>query len=183
MGSKAKIAEGPRLFIRRSRADDAPLLSSWLEDPEVRSYYGFGGAPAAGEKSQGPGGTFLIVAKDGDHPIGFIDLECLGFRYDITIAIGDGSYRGKGLGEEAMTLAIEYAFRELDWNHLGLQVFGHNERAIRLYRRLGFRTRRRMKDRILFEGKRYDWLFMVLARDRWDARNAADPDPEGAGKE
>ncbi len=56
--------------------------------------------------------------------------------YDIEI---DQKQRGKGYGTAALKLAEEKA-RELGKKRIGLQVFGHNKDALRLYERLGYKA-------------------------------------------
>ncbi len=46
---------------------------------------------------------------------------------------------GKGLGTETLVLFLTAYFRELDFNTMLLDVAACNERAVRCYRRLGFR--------------------------------------------
>jgi ribosomal protein S18 acetylase RimI-like enzyme len=56
--------------------------------------------------------------------------------YDIEV---DESLRGQGLGRQAMQLAEQEA-RQRGATSLGLNVFGHNESARRLYEKLGYET-------------------------------------------
>lgn len=58
------------------------------------------------------------------------------FIYDVHIF---DSYRGQGLGEKTM-LCIEDYCQKRNINRIGLHVFGHNERAVSLYNKLGFQT-------------------------------------------
>ena len=58
------------------------------------------------------------------------------FIYNIEI---DVTQRGKGYGKATM-LALESEVRALGLHRIGLHVFGHNETAIRLYERSGYRT-------------------------------------------
>jgi ribosomal protein S18 acetylase RimI-like enzyme len=58
------------------------------------------------------------------------------FIYDIRI---DEERRGEGLGTAAM-LRVEEKARELGAGEVGLHVFTHNEGAVRLYDRLGYRV-------------------------------------------
>ncbi len=59
-----------------------------------------------------------------------------GFVYDVVV---DEDRRGEGLGRAAM-LAAEAIARDEGWSELGLNVFGPNERARRLYESLGYRV-------------------------------------------
>ena len=56
------------------------------------------------------------------------------FIYDIRI---DEGFRGQGKGKAALELVEEKA-RGLGKKRLALQVFGHNKRAWKLYRELGY---------------------------------------------
>jgi ribosomal protein S18 acetylase RimI-like enzyme len=82
-------------------------------------------------------GTHLWVVEDEGRAVGTV---FLGIRdggawlYDITIDEGE---RGRGYGRSAM-LALEAEVRRLGFTELGLNVWGGNEVARRLYRSLGF---------------------------------------------
>jgi len=84
---------------------------------------------------------FTIMAEN--KPIGFMGL----FKIDpikrsakIFILIGDEEYRGQGLGREALQHLIQVAKTELDLKTLYLEVHKKNLPAIKLYRRLGFKS-------------------------------------------
>lgn len=62
------------------------------------------------------------------------------FIYDIILS---PEVRGKGFGKELIALA-ESEVRKLGLNSMGLHVFGHNEIAISLYEKTGFRTTNRI---------------------------------------
>tara|TARA_R110002049_G_scaffold31094_3_gene105817 strand:- start:517 stop:1017 length:501 start_codon:yes stop_codon:yes gene_type:complete len=55
------------------------------------------------------------------------------------IRIGLGSrFFDQGYGTEAMRLAIQYAFSNLDINEITLSVFKNNPRGIKVYKKIGF---------------------------------------------
>ncbi|MGQ8873523.1 GNAT family N-acetyltransferase [Paenibacillus amylolyticus] len=56
------------------------------------------------------------------------------FLLDIVV---EETYRGKGYGTETME-ALEKTARSLGVDRIGLHVFGHNERASSLYRKMGY---------------------------------------------
>jgi len=68
----------------------------------------------------------------GPHP----DRPGAAYVYEIEISAG---HRGRGLGRAAM-VAAEGLAREAGTQEIGLQVFGPNERARRLYDSLGYRV-------------------------------------------
>jgi ribosomal protein S18 acetylase RimI-like enzyme len=56
------------------------------------------------------------------------------FIYDIMV---DEDQRGKGYGSQAL-IALEAKVKALGLDQIGLHVFGHNRRALKLYEKLGY---------------------------------------------
>ena len=56
------------------------------------------------------------------------------------IVIGEKDSWGRGYGTEATRLVLEEAFQVLGFSEVRLEVFGHNERALKAYERVGFRV-------------------------------------------
>jgi ribosomal protein S18 acetylase RimI-like enzyme len=85
----------------------------------------------------------LWVTCDGDAVVGYVAVA-LGFSFEYRgreafvdeLFIAE-SHRGRGLGREALELAEAYC-RDAGVNALHLEVEGHRERALELYRRRGF---------------------------------------------
>ena len=50
-------------------------------------------------------------------------------------------YRGKGFAQTAYRVFLRFLFEECGMNKVSLEVLDHNERARRLYKRLGFVSR------------------------------------------
>lgn len=71
-------------------------------------------------------------------------------------------YRGLGLGEAMMRAGIEWA-RSVGISRLKLGVFASNERALALYRKMGFAEEGRLRGEVVLEGKPVDEILMALA--------------------
>lgn len=69
--------------------------------------------------------------------------------------------RGLGLGEAMMRYGIDWA-REIGVKKLRLGVFSTNERAIALYRKLGFEEEGRLKKEVVLRGEPVDEILMAL---------------------
>jgi RimJ/RimL family protein N-acetyltransferase len=113
---------------------------------------------------------FHIRTLEDDRLIGFIavhDIEWNNQAGKISVGIGDAEFRGKGYGSDAMRVAINYAFNELNLYRLGLDVNGNNPRAIRSYEKLGFKHEGAARQAIHRDGERHDRLFMGLLRLEW----------------
>ncbi len=89
---------------------------------------------------------------------------------ELAILIGEPENRGQGLGGEALSALLDYAFGELGLYRVYLRVLAYNEPAIRLYRRLGFRGEGRLRAQVWQEGAWHDVLLFGLLRDEWGAR-------------
>jgi ribosomal protein S18 acetylase RimI-like enzyme len=71
-------------------------------------------------------------------------------------------WRGRGVGSALLTAAIEKA-RSDGLHKLSLEVFPHNEAAIALYRKFGFREEgRRVKHYRRANGELWDSIVMGL---------------------
>jgi ribosomal protein S18 acetylase RimI-like enzyme len=100
-------------------------------------------ADMAGAFPQGfvtPGNVLLVVEED-DIAVGsvwFTEREQHGETYAFLYAIKlDEQHRGRGLGGQAMEL-LEAEVRARGLDRVQLNVFGGNERARALYRKLGY---------------------------------------------
>mgnify|MGYP000032261211 CR=1 FL=1 len=80
----------------------------------------------------------------------------------ISIAIYDTNFWGKGIGEEATRLLLEYAFEYLNLYKINLEVYEYNERAIKLYKKIGFKEEGRLKENNLRHGKHRDVIIMGM---------------------
>ncbi|WP_245607233.1 GNAT family N-acetyltransferase [Pseudonocardia spinosispora] len=71
---------------------------------------------------------------------------------------------GRGYGSEATRLVVDYALDHVGLHRLSLEVFDHNPRARRAYEKCGFTVEGRLRDALLWEGKRHDALVMSVLR-------------------
>jgi RimJ/RimL family protein N-acetyltransferase len=113
---------------------------------------------------------FTIRAAADNQLLGDINLDVVGWNFrDAFVGLGIGSrdFWGKGYGTEAMQLALQFAFTELNLRRVTLTVFEYNPRAIRSYEKVGFRLEGRQRGAILREGKRWDVLYMGILREEW----------------
>ena len=78
-----------------------------------------------------------------------------------TLSLGAGrAHQGYGLATELLTTAVERARNEaLKW--VDLRVFSHNERAISLYEKFGFKEVGRFADYFRIKGQQIDAVSMT----------------------
>ena len=75
--------------------------------------------------------------------------------------------RGKGYGTEALGLLVEYGFQQLNFHSICLHVYSFNERAIRAYKKIGFKEAGRLRECYWADGRWHDRLIMDLLDHEW----------------
>lgn len=85
------------------------------------------------------------------------------------IQIGARDDWGKGYGTDALRVLLHYAFDELNLERVSLSVLEGNERAMRSYEKCGFCYEGRERRVWVYDGRRWDEIYMGLLRDEWEA--------------
>lgn len=83
------------------------------------------------------------------------------------IEIGNKNDWGKGYGTDATKTILNYAFQKLKLHRVELNVYEYNTRAIRLYKKLGFKIEGTRRDRCFYKGKFYNEISMSMLRNEW----------------
>jgi RimJ/RimL family protein N-acetyltransferase len=89
---------------------------------------------------------------------------------ELQIRIGDGAWRGKGCGREAVTLLLAMGFRDLNLRRIYLHVLASNVVAIRLYEQAGFVHEGVLREAAHVNGKYEDLLVMAILKHDYVAR-------------
>jgi RimJ/RimL family protein N-acetyltransferase len=113
---------------------------------------------------------WAIRKLDDDTLIGFIGLFNLHQQHGdslVAIAVGDRKYWSHGYGTDAMQAMLHFAFLEMNLRRVGLIVFEYNPRAIRSYEKAGFVHEGRVREAMLREDRRWDFLYMGILREEW----------------
>ncbi|KAI0789763.1 acyl-CoA N-acyltransferase [Abortiporus biennis] len=76
-------------------------------------------------------------------------------------------FTNKGYGTEVLRWAIDYAFKGLNLHRLWLKSFGHNERAIHVYKKLGFVEEGRLRKANWVDGRWVDVVIMSILDEEW----------------
>ena len=124
------------------------------------------------ERSQAieEGRGFRLLALHGERVIANAGVDRMGGRSGhvggLGIAVSRG-YRDEGIGTELLNEVVALARDFLKLKMLVLHVFGNNERAIRVYQRIGFEECGRIPGAIFYKGKYVDDVLMCLDLDEW----------------
>lgn len=105
-------------------------------------------------------------------PIGFLFLHkytahlC---RTRISIQLAK-PYQDVGYGPEAIQWALTWAFKWADLHRVEIAAASYNERAVRLYTKLGFALEGRQREAVFMNGEWYDIVSFGMLEREWKAQ-------------
>ncbi len=76
-------------------------------------------------------------------------------------------YRGRGVMSEAVSLAVGFAFRELNLVRVHAHVMTGNEASSRILLKCGFKKEGLLRKRIKHRGRWRDLLLYSILREEW----------------
>jgi RimJ/RimL family protein N-acetyltransferase len=88
-------------------------------------------------------------------------------RGTVGIFLGDKTSWGKGYGEEAMRLLLDYAFLIQNLHSVNLGVFAFNTRARKSYARIGFKETGRRREIRKIAGRYHDAVLMDILENEY----------------
>lgn len=141
--------KGERLRLREFGPADLVQTRKWVADPQIARWIlpAWPLLPASWEEwlrrvyTSPDSRHFAIVLHSGRH-IGNVSLHSIRWEEgtaEVGIVLGEKDCWGQGYGPEALRLLVRYAFEELGLRKLVLHVHRENARALRAYRKVGFR--------------------------------------------
>jgi RimJ/RimL family protein N-acetyltransferase len=188
---------GERCYLSPIDPDDAPIYAEWLNDPELALLTQIVpriiSLPAEREwleKFSKDPHQFAIVDSASNELIGgcgLKDVDLVNRTALMGIFLGNKEYWGRGYGEEATRLLVDFAFSLVNLRSVMLEVFEFNPRAIRCYEKVGFKHVGRRRCAKLIGGECYDELLMDILAEEFEstlvkgirAPGPQQPRPEG----
>ena len=164
---------GERVLLGPLSRTLLPLLERWENDLALSLLTGDVAQPLSREaveqhferlfKPQDDEVVFAIYERATRRPIGTAGLLHISHVHrtgEFGIGIGEADFQGKGYGTEATRLVLDYGFTMLGLHNIWLRVFAYNQRAIRAYRRAGFREIGRRREAHRVGSHAYDEVLM-----------------------
>jgi diamine N-acetyltransferase len=176
--NKVKFLQGKLVFLRPLTSADLPRLAVWFNDPELRGQTGevFPTDASGMEEfltrihNDKERVWFGIALQEDDRLIGETGLLRMFPAWrttDLSIIVGEDSVRGKGYGQEAMELMLDYAFGYLNFHRVAIGAVGSNQSAIRFYERAGFKREGTQRDGYFYAHRYQDFVMMSLLEDEF----------------
>ena len=97
------------------------------------------------------------------------DLDLVNRKAMLGIVIGEKAYWGRGYGQEAVRLLLDYAFRLLNLSSVMLGTFAFNQQAIHCYERLGFKEIGRRRQARVIGSRKYDVVLMDILAEEFES--------------
>lgn len=172
---------GQKCYLSPLSTDDAERIAQWENDLEVALPLGDEAyLLASSEKGQE---TIHEALTQGWHVFGIVDVATdmligrsvlfninhIDRRAMFGILIGEKEFWGKGYGQEATRLTLDYAFNLLNLNSVMLGVFDFNQRGIQAYRRVGFKEIGRQRQFRIIAGQKYDLVLMDILAEEFES--------------
>ncbi|MCG1023249.1 GNAT family N-acetyltransferase [Sutcliffiella horikoshii] len=169
-----------RLRLRKMETKDIELYHTWRNDMDVMmmtspslDVYTLEETRSFVENvilSSTSSKSYIIVELESNTSIGvtsLINIDRKNRNAECIIDIGQKESWGKGYGSEALTILLEYAFKELNLHRVSLRVFSHNEKAIHLYTKLGFIKEGVSRDALYRNGRWHDIVHMGMLKSEY----------------
>lgn len=170
---------GDRIRLTSIKESDRTILEEWFNDVGFLRHYDM--LPAIPHTSndvdemingfKNTKDRYLFAIRDMESSellgvVGFDEIIWSNGTAMVFIGIGNKKYRGKGIGNEALNLLLDFGFNELNLYKLQLNVLSYNDAAIKLYENCGFVKEGNYREYILRDGLRYDlYLYGLLKRE------------------
>jgi RimJ/RimL family protein N-acetyltransferase len=173
---------GERVRLRHVERDDLPHFVEWLNDPQVTQGLSLNIPLSIDEeaswyeqvlKRPNEERPLCIKAKHEDSwkLIGnssFVTIDWRNRNAEFGIFIGDRAYWNQGYGTEVVRLILLHGFTTLNLHRIFLRVHADNQRAIRLYEKIGFVHEGRQRQAEYHGGQYHDIVFMGILRPEWE---------------
>lgn len=174
------LFESSRVKLRKMTKEDTELYHKWRNEIEVmhstNPYLDIYPMEATKEfvdhviLGSHSGKSYIMVEKGNEIPIGIVSLINIDYKNrnaECIIDIGEKEYWGKGYGSEGLKLLLDYVFYEMNLHRVYLKVFSFNDRAVRLYNKIGFQQEGSSRQSLFRDGEWHDIIHMGLLQNEY----------------
>jgi diamine N-acetyltransferase len=171
---------GKQVRLRAIEREDVPAFLRWFNDPEVRQYLLLYKPMSKAEEERWVEARqeardefiFGIEALIGEEwvligNVGLVKIDWKNRAAALGIVLGEKEHWGQGYGTEATRLMLRFAFHELNLHRVELDVFDFNERAMRCYKKVGFRREGTKRAALFHDGRYHDVHVMGILREEF----------------
>lgn len=169
------MIRGRNVQLTEIQAKDKEKMFLWINDADTVHFnapykpVSWSGHQAWFESlGKDPSRIPFAIRKNSDRSligaVQLFDIHPIHRSAELSIRLGSDRDRGQGLGTEAVSLALQYAWNELNLVRVWLRVLSSNARAINAYLRVGMKKEGVMKKSAFINGKFQDQVVMAALR-------------------
>ncbi|KAD3514964.1 GNAT family N-acetyltransferase [Arthrobacter yangruifuii] len=175
----AFMFSGEHVRFRELRDPDLAHLSEWWNDPSqailqqervtARPLETTAAMFRTWSKNESPSGFGYSIVNPAEKLVGHISVWGMSVPERIaTMAIIIGpEFQDQGLGRESLQLGLRIVFEEMGAHKAELQTWSYNQRAIHLYRSLGFREEGRRRAAAFHRGEFHDQVLLGMLEEEY----------------
>jgi len=166
-----------KISIRKFERTDIPKKVEWINNSENNQFlhYDIPISVAGTEKwfdsHVNDTNRFDAVMEADGVPVGTIGLLSIdrkNSKAEYYVAMGETSYKGKGVAKEASRLILQYGFEKLGLNRIYLFTETDNIAAQKLFEKVGFTREGIIRQDIISHGKYVDRVAYGYLKEDWD---------------
>jgi len=167
---------GRKIILRVLEKGDLKRTLAWLKDSSVNMYLSQNFCDYTEDQelkwfkfiqSSNNDMVFAIEDINTNLHIGNCALHKINWEKgacELGIVIGEKGYWNKGYGSDAIINVTKFAMSELNLKSIKLNVYKYNRRAIKVYKKCGFKLIQTLKKNHLYNGKYWDTLIMEFKK-------------------
>lgn len=164
------------ITLRAIEEEDAPVLQSMINDPEIENaVVGFSYPVSLAQQKKWIAGlsddkNIRYAIDDGNSLVGVAIISSVDFKNrvaNLNIKLLKRA-RGQGYAKRAVRLMLSYCFNELNLNCITANVLANNEASSKLWQSFGFNLDGVLRQRVYKNGHYVDLMAYSLLRDEYD---------------
>lgn len=136
------VLHGTATTLRPVRPEDADVLVAILQEPEVAQWWGqYDAERVRRELIEGTDTTVFVIEADGEvvGSIQYVEEPTPDYRHASIDVFLHPAWHGKGLGTDAVRTLARHLVHDRGHHRLTIDPAVNNEKAIRTFKRVGFR--------------------------------------------
>lgn len=172
------MIKGSKVYFTAVNRESISQLMEWRNNPELRKYFREYREISNAMQEAWYNNRVLNNDKQVDFEIhdcesgklighcGLYYINWVNRTAELTIYIGDMSFRRGGYGKDTLSLLMDYAFKTLNLNRIWCEVFSNNA-AVEVYRKIGFVDEGKLRQHHFENGEYLDCYVLGLLKDEW----------------
>lgn len=174
------MIRGKKVVLRAVEERDLPLLTEWLNDPDIAQMVGGWTFPTSLSQQRiwfdsvhEDTSTQRWIIETGDRvPIGLTGLWNINWHDRLALTAiklsGAADVRGKGYGTDAVFTLMSYAFAQVGLNRLWGEIVGYNAPSYHLYvRACGWKVEGLLRQSVYRNNEFHDQLRVAILKDEF----------------